>query len=254
MGNEDRSACVARAMRAKMRSRRRRRSFATWCQYAVADCGRQLYLHCRQRIFCERARPAIWRPLRRRQVRQVRRPRVATARPTAVTAVLPFPGMIGPAATATTSPKITKQGYGFAQLSDGIVEDRVDHRKPRGELHLVVQRIHVVRGRCLAESDFGIAAEGNSHGHDADRLDVCRFDSPGRHQPQQGRSQGHDHGPGQVVHEVVRTIRTREPARLHRRAASGARAVCILAWCNMAGVTDAVWRSRTRSNRTCTCT
>ncbi len=32
---------------------------------------------------------------------------------------LPFPGMVGPTATATTSPKITKQGYGFAQLSDG---------------------------------------------------------------------------------------------------------------------------------------
>jgi hypothetical protein len=32
---------------------------------------------------------------------------------------LPFPGMIGPAANATNSPKITKQGYGFAQLSDG---------------------------------------------------------------------------------------------------------------------------------------
>jgi prepilin-type N-terminal cleavage/methylation domain-containing protein len=32
---------------------------------------------------------------------------------------IPFPGMVGGAATATTSPKITKQGYSFAQLSDG---------------------------------------------------------------------------------------------------------------------------------------
>ena len=33
---------------------------------------------------------------------------------------LPFPGMVGPAAsTATSSPKITRQGYSFAQLSDG---------------------------------------------------------------------------------------------------------------------------------------
>jgi prepilin-type N-terminal cleavage/methylation domain-containing protein len=32
---------------------------------------------------------------------------------------LPFPGIVGGAATTTTAPRITKQGYSFAQLSDG---------------------------------------------------------------------------------------------------------------------------------------
>ena len=151
-------SCGARATRAKMRFRRRPAfSCLTLPDTAVADRGRQLYVPARDAYPESRAPPATWRPVRPPTAWQSAQIPAATGRP--IAAMADSVSWRRSARAASTA-KITKQGYGFAQLSDGTSKTVLITEIARGELHVVVQRIRVLWRRCLAESGVRRCPEG----------------------------------------------------------------------------------------------
>jgi prepilin-type N-terminal cleavage/methylation domain-containing protein len=163
---------------------------------------------------------------------------------------LPFPGVVGTTTNATTSPKVTKQGYGFAQLSDGTSKTVL----------VTESREENYTSWYSGFASYGVGAWPNGpsapRGSNATTPIVWTFagTSPaGDSSLNKGDRQDSTTAQAKWYTLSGSRIRTREPRPL-RLPANGARAACTPAWCNTAGVTDAVWRSPTRPMATCTCT